>query len=74
MIGVASKVASLLKVGSIRTMGTKPKKRKRKIKVSQKARIRKKSEQPKDTIPRMKAQMPRTTGAVLRVKLKRKND
>lgn len=55
-------------------MGTKPKKRKRKIKVSQKARIRKKSEQSKDTMPRMKAQMPRTTGAVLKVKLKRKND
>ena len=55
-------------------MGAKPKKRKRKIKVSQKACIRKKSEQSKDTMPRMKAQMPRTTGAVLKIKLKRKND
>ena len=50
---------------------TKPKKRKGKIKVSQKARVRKKSEQPKDTIPRMKAQMPRTNGVVLKVKIKR---
>lgn len=49
---------------------TKPKKRKGKIKVSQKARVRKKSEQPKDTIPRMKAQMPRTNGVVLKVKIK----
>ena len=53
-------------------MAKKPKKRKGKIKVSQKARVRKKNEQPKDTIPRMKAQMPRTTGAVLKVKLKQK--
>ena len=53
---------------------TKTKKRKGKIKVSQKAHVRKKSEQPKDTMPRMKAQMPRTTGAVLKIKLKRKND
>ena len=45
-----------------------------KCKMSSKARIRNKNEQPKDTIPRMKAQMPRTTGTVLKVKLKRKND
>lgn len=51
---------------------TKPKKRKGKIKVSQKARVRKKSEQPKDTMPRMKAQMPRSNGIVFKVKVKRK--
>ena len=55
----------------------KPKKRKGKIKVSQKARVRKKSEQQKDTIqkdtiPRMKAQMPRSNGIVFKVKVKRK--
>ena len=40
MIGVASKVASLLKVGSIRTMGTKPKKRKGKIRIKQSVSLR----------------------------------
>lgn len=50
----------------------KPKKRKGMIKVSQKARVRKKSEQRKDTIPRMKAQMPRSNGVVFKVKIKHK--
>ncbi len=50
----------------------KPKKRKRKIKVSQKARVRKKSEQPKDTIPRMQAQPPRNNGAVMKIKIKKR--
>lgn len=50
----------------------KQRKRKVKIKVSQKARVRKKSEQPKDTMKKMDAQMPRSNGVVFKVKLKRK--
>jgi len=50
----------------------KPKKRKRKIKVSQKARVRKKNEQPKDTIQKAPARMYRDTGANFKVKIKRK--
>lgn len=61
------------------TQQTKKRKRKvkRKVRVSTKAKVRKKSEQPKDTIqkdtmPRMKAQMPRSNGIVFKVKVKRK--
>lgn len=54
----------------------KPKKvrsRKRKIKVSQKARVVKKGEQPKDTIPQMpiKKIVP-DNGATFKIKLRRK--
>lgn len=53
-----------------------PKKTKSKarVKVKSKAQVKKKGTKKKEEIPRMKAQMPRTTGAVLKVKLKRKND
>lgn len=50
----------------------KPKKRKGKIKVSQKARVRKKNEQRKDTIPRMQARPPADVGATFRIKIKKK--
>ena len=53
-------------------MGTKPKKRKRKVRVSRKARIKKKSEQPKDTLEKMDAQMPRTVAPVLKIKVRKK--
>jgi hypothetical protein len=43
-----------------------------KIKVSQKARVRKKSEQPKDTLKKMDAQMPRTVAPVLKIKVRKK--
>ena len=51
---------------------TKPKKRKGKIKVSQKARVRKKSEQPKDTMQKAPTQMPRDNGLNMRVIIRRK--
>lgn len=55
----------------------KPKKRKRKIKVSQKARVRKKSEQPKDTIQKdtlKKAPfIMNDNGLNMRIKIKRKS-
>ena len=51
---------------------TKPEKRKGKIKVSQKARVRKKSEQPKNTIQKAPAQMPRDNGLNMRVIIRRK--
>lgn len=47
-------------------------KTKAKVKVKTKAQIKKKGTKRKEDIPRMKAQMPRTTGAVLKLKLKRK--
>lgn len=52
---------------------TKPKKRKGKIKVSQKARVRKKSEQPKDTMPKAPAKtvLP-TNGITFKVKIRKK--
>lgn len=50
----------------------RPKKRKVKIKVSQKARVRKKNEQPKDTIQKAPTQMPRDNGLNMRVKIRRK--
>ena len=50
----------------------KQRKRKVKIKVSQKARVRKKSEQPKDTMPRMQARPPADVGATFRIKIKKK--
>lgn len=50
----------------------KPKKRKGKIKVSQKARVRKKSEQPKDTIPKAPAMVYRDTGVNFKIKIRRK--
>ena len=53
-------------------MGTKPKKRKRKIKVSQKARVRKKSEQPKDTLKKAPFIM-NDNGLNMRIKIKRKS-
>jgi hypothetical protein len=53
---------------------SKAKKKKGRIVVSQKAKIVKKGTQTakKDTLQRMDAQMPRTNGAVLKVKIKRK--
>lgn len=53
------------------TKPTKPKKRKGKIKVSQKARVRKKSEQRKDTIPKAPFIM-NDNGLNMRIKIKRK--
>ena len=53
-------------------MAKKPKKRKGKIKVSQKARVRKKSEQQKDTIPKAPARVYRDTGANFKIKIRRK--
>ena len=50
----------------------KQRKRKVKIKVSQKARVRKKSEQPKDTLKKMDAQMPRTVAPVFKIKVRKK--
>lgn len=49
-----------------------PKKRKVKIKVSQKARVRKKSEHPKATIPKAPARVYRDTGANFKIKIRRK--
>lgn len=51
----------------------KPKKRKGKIKVSQNARVRKKSEQRKDTIPKAPAKtvLP-TNGITFKVKIRKK--
>ena len=42
------------------------------ISVSQKAKVVKKGTTKKDTIPEMDVQMPRSTGAVLKLKIKRK--
>ena len=55
-------------------MATKSKKRKvkRKISVSTKAKVRKKSEQPKDTLKKMDAQMPRTVAPVFKIKVRKK--
>jgi hypothetical protein len=57
-------------------MAQQPKKRKRKVKrkvrVSTKAKVRKKSEQPKDTLKKMDAQMPRTVAPVLKIKVRKK--
>ena len=50
----------------------KPKKRKRKINVSQKARVRKKSEQPKDTLKKAPFIM-NDNGLNMRIKIKRKS-
>ena len=55
----------------------KPKKRKGKIRIKQKAAIVRKDSIQRDsvrndTLPRMKAQMPRSNGMVLKVKLKHK--
>lgn len=55
---------------------TKPKKRKRKIKFKQSARIVEKNDATRvarqDTFPRMQAQMPRTVAPVFKVKLRKK--
>jgi hypothetical protein len=58
---------------------TKKRKRKvkRKVRITQKARIQKKDSVSndtlrRDTLPRMKAQMPRTVGTVFKVKIKKK--
>ena len=45
-------------------------KKKRRVRIKQKAQVRKKGEG--DSIPKMKAQMPRTNGVVLKVKTKKK--
>jgi hypothetical protein len=50
---------------------------KRKVRITQKARIQKKDSVSNDTLrrdmlPRMKAQMPRSNGAVLKVKIKKR--
>ena len=50
----------------------KPKKRKGKIKVSQKARVRKKSEQPKDTIPKAPAMVYQENAAHIKIKIRKK--
>jgi len=50
----------------------KPKRRKRKVKVSQKARVRKKSEQPKDTLKKAPFIM-NDNGLNMRIKIKRKS-
>ena len=50
----------------------RPKKRKGKIKVSQKARVRKKSEQPKDTLKKAPFVM-NDNGLNMRIKIKRKS-
>lgn len=55
-----------------RIMATKPKKRKRKIRVRTGAKVVKKDSIRNDTLPRMQAQMPRTNGVVLKVKMKKK--
>ena len=56
---------------------TKPKKRKRKIRIKQKAAIVRKDSIQRDsvrndTLPRMQAQPPRNNGAVMKVKLKKR--
>ena len=62
-------------------MAQQPKKRKRmvkrKVRIAQKARIQKKDSVSndtlrRDTLPRMKAQMPRSNGIVFKVKVKHK--
>lgn len=64
-------------------MAQQPKKRKRRVKrkvrITQKARIQKKDSVSndtlrRDTLPRMKAQMPRSAAPVFKVKIKRKHD
>ena len=50
----------------------KPKKRKGKIKVSQKARVRKKSEQPKDTLKKVQGRPPADVAPTFRIKIKKK--
>lgn len=55
-------------------MATKPKKRKRKIRVRTGAKVVKKDSVRNDTLPRMKAQMPRSAAPVFKVKIKRKHD
>lgn len=50
----------------------KTKKRKGKIRVRTGAKVVKKDSVRNDTLPRMKAQMPRSNGMVLKVKLKHK--
>ena len=72
MIGVASKVASLLKVGSIRTMATKPKKRKRKIRVKTGAKVVKKDSVRNDTLPRVQGRPPADVAPTFRVKIRKK--
>ena len=53
-------------------MATKPKKRKGNVKVSQKARVRKKSEQPKDTIPKAPAKVYPENAAHIKIKIRKK--
>lgn len=54
----------------------KPRARKRrakgKVRISQRTRLRKRSEQSADTIKKMDAQMPRTVAPVFKVKIKKK--
>lgn len=54
-------------------MATKGKKRRKgKVRIKQKASVRRKDSVNVDSLPKMKTQMPRTNGAVLKVKLKHK--
>lgn len=58
-------------------MGTKPKKRKGKIRVRTGAKVVRKDSVQRDsvrndTLPRMQAQPPRNNGAVMKVKLKKR--
>lgn len=55
-------------------MATKSKKRKvkSKVSVSTKAKVRKKSEQPKDAIPKAPARLYRDAGANFKIKIRRK--
>lgn len=54
----------------------KPRARKRrakgKVRISQRTRLRKRSEQPANTIKKMDAQMPRNAAPVFKVKIRRK--
>ena len=47
---------------------------KKKVKIKQKARVKKKKKGGNDTIPKAPAKMYRDTGANFKVKIKRKND
>ena len=66
-----------VKNANVRTMGTKPKKRKRKIRIKQKAAIVRKDSIQRDsvrndTLPKAPTQMPRDNGLNMRIKIRRK--
>lgn len=50
----------------------KPKKRKGKIRIKTGARVAKKNSVRNDTLPRMQEQLPRSNGAVLKVKMRKR--